>query len=220
MVGVLGQDDLDGHLALDQRLDGAVDSPKAAGADAVAGVVNTVMREDFEGFTIRGRYTSYDNIPRDNASVTIECGDLFNGGATRVGFFMNIYNRDRVNSQDDPKWADSDYRRYIPEDFPWFGDTAFRNDSANSNWGQFDIVKSMSGDPYGMVARRIVDSAGRVVRQISGAEFNHRAIDLDHYYAFHRGVPTDLPEHSPVATATQSANVMTEVGMPLRPDLM
>ena len=130
------------------------------GADAVAGVVNTVMREDFEGFTIRGRYTSYDNIPRDDASVTIEWGDLFNGGATRVGFFMNIYNRDRVNSQDDPKWADSDYRRYIPEDSPWFGDTAFRNDSANSNWSQFDIVKSMSGDPYGLVARRIVDSAG------------------------------------------------------------
>jgi outer membrane receptor protein involved in Fe transport len=135
------------------------------GADAVAGVVNTVMRDDYDGFSIRGRYTSYDNIPRDDFSVTIEWGDSFNDGATQMGAFLNIYNRDRVNSQDDPKWADSDYRRYLPDDSPWLDSslgstTDFRNDSANSNWGQFDLVKSMSGDPYGLRARGIVDSAG------------------------------------------------------------
>ena len=130
------------------------------GADAVAGVVNTVMRDDFEGFSIRGRYTSFDNIPRDDASVTIEWGDSFNEGRTRVGAFVYFYDRDRVNSQDDPKWADADFRRLIPEDSPWFGDTRFRNDSANSNWGQFDLVDSMRGDPYGLVALGIVDSQG------------------------------------------------------------
>ncbi len=36
VVGVAGQDDLDGHLALDQRLDGAVDDAETAFADAVA----------------------------------------------------------------------------------------------------------------------------------------------------------------------------------------
>ena len=130
------------------------------GADAVAGVVNNVMKDDYDGLTVRARYTTYDNIPRDDASVTIEWGKLFNGGRTAVGVFVNYYGRDRVNSQDDPKWADSDYRRLVPEDSPWFGDTAFRNDSANSNWGQFDLVRSMSGDPFGLVARGIVDSAG------------------------------------------------------------
>jgi iron complex outermembrane receptor protein len=130
------------------------------GADAVAGVVNTVMKTDYEGFTIRGRWTSYDNIPRDDANVVIEWGSLFNEGRTKVGVFANYYHRDRVNSQDDPKWADSDYRRLIPEGSPWEGDTAFRNDSANSLWGQYDIVESMRGDPYGLVERGIVDSAG------------------------------------------------------------
>jgi len=130
------------------------------GADAVAGVVNTVMKNDFDGFTIRGRWTTFDNIPRDDASATIEWGKLFNGGRTAVGVFANYLHRDRVNSQDDKKWADSDFRRLVPEDSPWFGSTAFRNDSANSNWGQYDIVKSMSGDPYGLVARGIVDSSG------------------------------------------------------------
>ncbi|MEE4218228.1 MAG: TonB-dependent receptor [Xanthomonadales bacterium] len=130
------------------------------GADAVAGVVNTVMKDDYDGFSVRARYTSYDNIPRDDGSLTIEWGDVFNEGRTSVGVFVNYYGRDRVNSQDDPKWADSDYRRLVDEDSPWFGSTAFRNDSANSNWGQYDLVKSMSGDPYGLRARGIVDSSG------------------------------------------------------------
>ena len=128
------------------------------GADAVAGVVNTVMKNDYEGFSIRGRYTSFDNIPRDDASVTIEWGDLFNDGMTRVGAFVYFYDRDRVNSQDDPKWADADYRRYIAEDSPWFGDTRFRNDSANSNWGQFDIVRSVSS--MGLQDQDITDRSG------------------------------------------------------------
>ena len=130
------------------------------GADAVAGVVNTVMKNDYEGLTVSARYDSYDNIPRDDQTLTIEWGKLFNDGRTHVGVFANYYDRDRVNSQDDPKWANSDYRRLIPDGSPWSGDTAFRNDSANSNWGQFDIIRSMRGDPFGLVARGIVDSAG------------------------------------------------------------
>jgi outer membrane receptor protein involved in Fe transport len=130
------------------------------GADAVAGVVNTVMKNDFDGFAIRGRWTTFDDLPRDDASVTIEWGNLFNEDRTAVGVFANYYHRDRVNSQDDEKWADSDYRRYLPDDSPWADSTAFRNNSANSLWGQYDVRKSMRGDPYGLVARGIVDSSG------------------------------------------------------------
>jgi outer membrane receptor protein involved in Fe transport len=130
------------------------------GADAVAGVVNTVMKNDYDGFSIRGRYTSYDFIPRNSASATIEWGRLFNDDATAVGIFANFLHRDRVNSQDDEKWADADFRRLVPDDSPWSGSTAFRNNSANSNWGQYDLVKSMSGDPYGLKALGIVDSSG------------------------------------------------------------
>ena len=130
------------------------------GADAVAGVVNTVMKNDYEGFSIRGRWTTFDNLPRDDISATLEWGGLFNGDRTAVGVFANYYHRDRVNSQDDPKWADSDFRRLLPEGSPWLDTTDFRNDSANSLWGQYDLRKSMKGDPYGLVDRGIVDSSG------------------------------------------------------------
>jgi outer membrane receptor protein involved in Fe transport len=132
------------------------------GADAVAGVVNTVMKNDYDGFSIRGRWTEYDNIPRDDQSLTIEWGNLFNSGRTAVGVFANYYKRDRVNSQDDPKWADSDFRRLLPDDSPWGLDgdnTGLRNDSANSNWGQYDVVTGGS-NPYGLQDLGITDRSG------------------------------------------------------------
>jgi iron complex outermembrane receptor protein len=130
------------------------------GADAVAGVVNTVMKNDYEGFSIRGRWTTFDDLPRDDVSATIEWGNLFNDDRTAVGVFASYFHRDRVNSQDDDKWADSDFRRLLPEGSPWADTTDFRNDSANSLWGQYDLRKSMRGDPYGLVERGIVDSSG------------------------------------------------------------
>lgn len=130
------------------------------GADAVAGVVNTVLKSDFEGFTIAGRYSGYDNIPRNDISIRSEWGKFFNGGRTNVGIFASYYHRDAVHSQDDDKWADADYRRLVPEDSPWAGNTAFRNNSANSNWGQYDVVRSTRRDPFGLQANGITDSNG------------------------------------------------------------
>ncbi|MGQ8366085.1 TonB-dependent receptor domain-containing protein [Glaciecola sp. 1036] len=112
------------------------------GADAVAGVVNHVIKSDFVGFNVSGRWTEYDNIPRDTQRLTVEWGKDFNDGKTNVSVFANYYQRDRVNSQDDPRWANADFRDRVPEDSPWFGDTAFRNDTANSLFGQFDLVSS------------------------------------------------------------------------------
>ncbi len=115
------------------------------GADAVAGVVNHVLETDFVGFTISARHSEYDEIPRNTQNLTVKWGQDFNNGRTNVSLFANYYQRDRVNSQDDPRWANADFRDRIPEDSLWAGDTRFRNNSANSNFGQFDFVSSASG---------------------------------------------------------------------------
>jgi outer membrane receptor protein involved in Fe transport len=115
------------------------------GADAVAGVVNHVVKSDFVGFTLSGRWAEYEHLPRDQQTLTLEWGKDFNDGRTNVSTFINYFSRDRVNSQDDERWADSDFRSRVPEDSPWFGSTAFRNNSANSLFGQFDLVSSASG---------------------------------------------------------------------------
>lgn len=122
------------------------------GADAVAGVVNYVVKSDFEGFNIRTRFSSYDHVPRGDQRFSVEWGKNFNGGATNLGVFVDHYRRDRVNSQDEAKWADDDFRRLVPVGSPWDGDIRFRNSSANSEYGQYDIIG-------GSVAG-ITDSAG------------------------------------------------------------
>lgn len=114
------------------------------GADAVAGVVNHVLKSNFVGFTLSGRWAEYENIPRDTQTLTLEWGKDFNDGRTNVSTFFNYYSRDRVNSQDDERWANADFRSRVPEDSLWAGDTRFRNDSANSLFGQFDLVSSAS----------------------------------------------------------------------------
>ncbi|MBT8102634.1 MAG: TonB-dependent receptor [Gammaproteobacteria bacterium] len=115
------------------------------GADAVAGVVNTVLRSDLEGFAIRTKFSEYDHVPRNDTNVTLEWGKNFNGGATNVGVFVNYLDRGRVNSQDEARWADADFRYRIPEGSPWEGNTSFRNNSANSIYGQYDVRTSASG---------------------------------------------------------------------------
>lgn len=116
------------------------------GADAVAGVVNYVLKTDFEGFNIRARYSAFDSLPRNDHRITLEWGKNFNNGATNLSLFADYYRRDRVNSQDDSKWADDDFRRLLPVDSPWAATTLFRNDSANSEYGQFDFASgSLAG---------------------------------------------------------------------------
>jgi len=110
------------------------------GADAVAGVVNYVLKDDFEGFTVAARLASFEHTPRDDYRLTVEWGENFNGGATNIAAFGTFYHRDRVNSQDDERWANADFRDRVPEGSPWEGSTAFRNDSANSEYGQYDFV--------------------------------------------------------------------------------
>ena len=129
------------------------------GADAVAGVINTVLKDDFEGFTIRARYTDFDNLPRGDEALSLEWGKSFNGGATHVGVFARHYSRDRVNSQDDPRWANSDFRYRFDPSSPYATSTIFRNDSANSLYGQFDIVPSV-GSSHSLRQNELVDSAG------------------------------------------------------------
>jgi len=115
------------------------------GADAVAGVVNTVLKNNLDGLTVRARYDWYDNIPRNDIRLNIEWGKDFNEGRTNISLFADYYHRDRVNSQDDPKWANSEMRYLLPEGSPWADLTTFRNTSPSSLYGQFDMSGSVSG---------------------------------------------------------------------------
>ena len=129
------------------------------GADAVAGVVNTVLKSDFEGFNLRTRYTGYEHFKRDDRLITAEWGKNFNQGRTNVSAFFNYYERDRVEASEDDRWANADLSALVPVDSPWFGNSAWRNDSANSLGGQFDVISSVAATST-LRRNGVVDSAG------------------------------------------------------------
>ena len=115
------------------------------GADAVAGVVNTVLKSSLDGLTIRARYNWYDNVPRDDVRLNIEWGNDFNEGRSNLSFFGDFYHRDRVSSMDDERWSDSDQRSRLSPFSPWNSATSFRNDSIDSGFGQWDARDPRTG---------------------------------------------------------------------------
>lgn len=129
------------------------------GADAVAGVVNTVTKTDFKGLITRVKQTEYDHLPRNDQSVALEWGTDLNGGRTNVGVFVRHYRRDRVRASDESRWANADLRHRFPEDSPYATNTVFRNNSANSLYGQFDVVSRLSSR-HSLRRNDVVDGSG------------------------------------------------------------
>ena len=111
------------------------------GADAVAGVINTVLKDDFEGLTVRLRTNWYDSFEAQDNKVSIQWGKDF-ADDTNVSVYYDGYIREKIRGAEDPKWVNGDLRRYLPSVFSndplgQFNDSTWRNASASSVWGQF-----------------------------------------------------------------------------------
>ncbi|UTW58781.1 TonB-dependent receptor [Kordiimonas sp. SCSIO 12603] len=117
------------------------------GADAVAGVVNTVLRNDFEGLEVHGRYGFADNTGREELTISANAGFDLNEGATNIALFGSYYHRDAVAATERDFSASSD-RRPLVEGTAFEGDSQFRNTSINSPFGRFraDIRIDELGD--------------------------------------------------------------------------
>jgi len=112
------------------------------GADAVAGVINTVLQNDYEGLSVTARMSGYDHFAAKDTTITAKWGSFINDGATNVSVFFDHYDRDNINAQEDPRWGAGDHRPFVDDDSPWKTSTSFRNLSSNSIYGQFDMVSS------------------------------------------------------------------------------
>jgi outer membrane cobalamin receptor len=108
------------------------------GADAVAGVVNNVLKTDYEGFEIALRNQGYDNFSAVDDRITLKWGKDMNGGKTNISLMYDFYDRDGIAAAEDPRWGDSDHRKWIPADSLWAGDTSFRN-LYSGKWAQLDM---------------------------------------------------------------------------------
>jgi outer membrane cobalamin receptor len=108
------------------------------GADAVAGVVNNVLKTDYNGFEIALRNQGYDNFSAVDDRLTLKWGTDLNGGKTNVSVMYDFYDRDGIAAAEDPRWGDSDHRPLIPADSLWANDSSFNN-RYSGKWAQLDM---------------------------------------------------------------------------------
>jgi iron complex outermembrane receptor protein len=97
------------------------------GADAVAGVINNVLDDDYEGFQLQVKRSEYHLAAAEDHDLNMKFGITFNGGKTNVSTYFNYRDRDPIKMNEDPKWVIGDYRELLPADSPWRGITDLRN---------------------------------------------------------------------------------------------
>tara|TARA_A200000113_G_scaffold145166_1_gene130518 strand:- start:2890 stop:5910 length:3021 start_codon:yes stop_codon:yes gene_type:complete len=109
------------------------------GADALAGVVNTVLKNDFVGLNVRFKASAYDAYDAQDNKLSIQWGEDF--GATNISVYYDTYLRDSINGSEDPKWAAMDARQVpgLLDEYPsaWQTDSGWQNKNSASAWGVF-----------------------------------------------------------------------------------
>lgn len=106
------------------------------GADAVAGVVNVVLDDRFEGIRFDGRYGFADGTSEYTAAA--KAGFATNSGGRFMVFGSYTHRTPLFTSERD--FAISEDHRPALIGTPWEGDTSFDNRSTSSPWGSFTTV--------------------------------------------------------------------------------
>ena len=149
------------------------------GADAVAGVVNNVLQTDFTGFEVNFRGNGYDHFDANDERIQIKYGGDFNEGRTNVSIMFDYYDRDAIAASEDPRWGDSDHRKWIPADSLWANDSSFNN-RYSGKWAQLDLRGRTD----------YTDSAGEIQIMPSSDPRCSRSDSLDTGYGTCLGVDT------------------------------
>lgn len=110
------------------------------GADAVAGVVNNVLKSDFEGLTAELNFGSEEGVHSTERSASIEYGVNFNEDRTNLSLSASYLGRDPIWASERAFSANADLRSRLPA--AWRADAnasaGFNNTSTTSAWGGFD----------------------------------------------------------------------------------
>ena len=115
------------------------------GADALAGVVNTVLKTDFVGLNVRFKTSAYDAYQAQDDKVSIQWGKDFDN--TNVSIYFDKYLRDPIKGFEDQKWLLGDARVY-----PGLGDfegtewdySGWLNVNSASQWGVWNSGSTMT----------------------------------------------------------------------------
>lgn len=108
------------------------------GSDAIAGVVNLSLFEDYDETYASARYGASTETDLAEYSIGGRTGFSFNQDRTQITVGGSYYGRDPVEATDIGGWFGTlDRRDLLPDD--WLGDTQFDNRSTIGPYGRFRV---------------------------------------------------------------------------------
>lgn len=123
-----------------QRVEVLRDGASAVyGTDAVAGVINTILDDDYEGGRFEIRYGSSEGTSLNELSGTFKYGKNFNDDRTNFSVFGNVMFRNGMPASDLRNSASEDLRPFFVGT-PFEGDTQLRNLSTQTQFGEFETL--------------------------------------------------------------------------------
>jgi iron complex outermembrane receptor protein len=103
------------------------------GSDAVAGVVNTVSKTDFNGLTISSQYGHAEGTSRSEINTNIFTGKNFAEGRGNVSLSLSLLNRSHQNPSDMPFTADQN-KMSLFADTLWSTNSTADGRGGQSSW--------------------------------------------------------------------------------------
>ncbi|WP_369060146.1 TonB-dependent receptor [Caulobacter sp. 73W] len=112
------------------------------GADAVAGVVNTVLQGGYEGVKLQAAYRVPEQTSSYEAILNGQTGFSFNEGRTHLALFGS-YSKQTALHTNDRKFSRSEDKRDLVAGTNFAGDLDFRSTTDNTPWGQFALGRAV-----------------------------------------------------------------------------
>ena len=108
------------------------------GSDAVAGVINYQLNDDYTGNKINFSYGQSEGTPLDEITFNYLTGFDFNDGKSHLTASLSYHDRTGMMASERPYSASHDLREYpsLPEAF--IGDTQLDNRTTATPWGDFE----------------------------------------------------------------------------------
>ena len=143
------------------------------GADAIAGVVNFVTHEEYDGMRFTGKYGFADDTNYDEMEFTAAGGWRFNEGKSSISLFATYYDRSKVHMNElDDLYYDLDRRENprIPEE--WQGDSELRNTSTVTPYARFQVGSLREDGVFIGSTRHINPTTGEIGTGSGPARYN------------------------------------------------
>jgi outer membrane receptor protein involved in Fe transport len=158
-VPVLGYNSNSIPVANIQRLEILRDGAAAIyGADAVAGVVNTVLRTKYDGISVDGRWGTAEGTSRTEWQLNGLVGKNFADGAGNISLFADYTYRSAQLAEDQPYTATNDLRGFFADNPAFAGNVGADGRATQSSWANLTVVNGPGTIRRGTTA--LTSSAG------------------------------------------------------------